>query len=373
MTRFPPFLLPNRRARHALFWLGITLFMWLIRWPDPNSPGGYVTFVMLLSIQLPTYLLVTYPLLYGLVSPLLLRQWFGLFSVCLVGWVVTSAAIFRLFSAGYEFVVAPHVLGIPATRTFNRAYFTGFFPGGGFFFINLVAGLASSLKIGQYWYDRQRQHHQLSRQQLSTELALLKTQLHPQFIANTLAYLQELTRVKASRSSKVVLDLSHLLSYLLYESQAPWVRLDAEVETVQRYVALQQGQQGAQLAMSMSVSGPLEGCRIAPLLLLALVEHAFFYYLGEDAEPAWISIQGHVRDKSLRFKVIHSRDPFRSVSFEEEEAGLTPIRRRLALLYAGQFSLELLAETDLVVVLLELPVDTLVHRNPEAALLTTFT
>lgn len=362
MKLTPALPLPNRLTKHVLFWLGIGLFMGLIRWPDPNSPPSEVNLCMLLTIQLPTYILVTYPLLYGLIPFLLLRQRFLIFGVFLAGWVVASAAVFRLFSAGYEFVVAPYLIGISTTRSFNLTYFTGFFPGGGFFFISLVAGLASSIKIGQHWYDRQRQHQQLSQQQLNTELALLKTQLHPQFLISTLAYLQALTRAKSSHAPRVVLDLSHLLSYLLYESRAPWVSLEAEVAMVQRYVGLQQGQQGGQLAVSQRFSGPLEGRQIAPLLLLALVEHAFLYCHGKESEPAWISINGHVHHKALRFKVIHSRDSSGSVSFQEEEAALTTVGRRLALLYDDQFSLTLQPETDLVVVILELPVATLSHR-----------
>jgi len=268
-----------RAVRHLLFWGGVSAFFLLLQLPSQWLGGlrfydarDYVFFM------LPTLLLGTYPLLYGVLPRLLSRQPPLLSLAWLVGWAMGSAVMASLLRAYYTFVLAPWLYQALPPAPFS---WVGLLTNGtGFSFVALliVAVGASATRVYNRWYaqqQQQQQQQQLLQHKLQAELQLLKAQLQPTFLFNTLHQLHRLTVQKAPDSPAAVLHLAALLRYSLHESPQDEVSLADEIGMIRHYVALEQRRLGALVEVSVNFSGALAAPTIAPLVLLPFVESAF--------------------------------------------------------------------------------------------------
>ena len=336
-----------RAVRHVAFWataLGLNLLMQL--------PGYLLLHIRpytwgLLLVQLPADLLTIYPLLYGLLPRLLRRQPLGLLG--LVGWLLGTSMLVSVLSWRLDSLINPHSPGstwdhLPDVLWRIRV---------GYFVLLITAGVAVTIKVMSRWRAQVQLSRQLQQRRLQTELELLKAQLQPTFLFNTLATLHTLTTQKSPESPAAVLHLSALLRYLLYESQLPTVPLAEEAELLRHYVALEQLRLAGLVEVSLSVSGPLEAHVIAPLLLLPFVESAFRHGPAAPQDCPWISIDLVAKKDSLTCKIIHSR-PETGPADPATEPDLSSIRARLTRLYPGQHELKLVAEPDTFLVVLQL-------------------
>ena len=337
-------LLDNRVARHVLFWVAVEVVDVLIQLPSHFIHGAPLYLWGLLFVQLPACLLCVYPLLYGLLPRLLHRQpraWL---------WLLGAEVVTSLLHALQDYVLGPAWLGTPAPgRPFDlfeqlmRVRVS-------YLVLLLVAGMLVAHKLFGQWRGQQRLHQLLQQRKLQTELDLLKAQLQPVFLFNTLGTLHTLTTQKSPESPAAVLHLSALLRYLLYESQLPAVPLPDEVELLRHYVALEQLRLGPSVDVSLSFNGPLERHSIAPLLLLPFVENAFRLVTETAQECPWLSLDLVAKRHSLTFKVISSHPP----AIAPDDAALHSVRQRLARLYPGQHELKTVADSDSYLVTLHL-------------------
>src|SRR5260221_1520277 len=102
-----------------------------------------------------------------------------------------------------------------------------------------VAGFAACIKFMKYWYEKKSVSTFLEKEKLKAELQLLKAQLHPHFLFNTLNNIYSITENVSPLASDILLKLSGLLRYMLYECNLPAVKLSQECRLVEDYVALE--------------------------------------------------------------------------------------------------------------------------------------
>jgi LytS/YehU family sensor histidine kinase len=179
----------------------------------------------------------------------------------------------------------------------------------------------------------------LEKERTNTELELLKAQLQPNFLFNTLNNLHTMVLEKSDKAPDMLMRLSSLLNYVLYECKTPEVPLEKEVSVIRDYIALEQKRYGSRLEVSLSFTGPIEGKLVAPMLFQPFVEHAFNGDPRGEMERVWMSIELSIKNEQLFFRVVNSlsadgRDP------GAEGIGVTNVRKRLELLYPGRFNLE---------------------------------
>ena len=210
----------------------------------------------------------------------------------------------------------------------------------------IIAG-ASGLRITHDYIRGQRNRRELERQQLLTELAMLKTQINPHFLFNTLNNIYSLTSRKSDKAPEAVLRLAEIMRYLLYESSTDTVPLSRELDHLRSFLDLQRLRlpASAQEAVVLEVDGTNPDCvhPIAPLLLLPLVENAFKH--GDlTARPVAVHIALHLApDGHLRFSVLNRvapADAERPLPRQPGGVGLVNLRRRLELLYPNRYSLD---------------------------------
>jgi len=219
-----------------------------------------------------------------------------------------------------------------------------------------VLVLAIVIKWFKYWYVEQKSNQQLVEQKLQAELNFLKAQVHPHFLFNTLNNLYALTLKQSKDAPEVVLKLSDLLNYMLYDCTADEVLIEKEIKLVKDYISLEQIRYGNRLNISFNVMGKSEGTWVAPLMLLPFVENSFKHGVSEEMDEAWISIDLELKPGKLTLKVENSKSiQDREDQFEYKKGiGLKNVKRRLELLYPEKHELNMHDSEDSFLIVLKL-------------------
>jgi LytS/YehU family sensor histidine kinase len=234
-----------------------------------------------------------------------------------------------------------------------------------------VGGIAASIKLLKYWYLQKKQTIEAEQQRNVAELKLLKAQLHPHFLFNTLNNLYSHTLEFSPKSPEIVLKLSALLRFMIYESNVSKIPLSKEIELLQNYISLEQLRYGDRLDMSISVFGEIERYQIAPLLLLPLLENAFKHGTSRQIDQCWISLNLSMEDNFMSFKLLNSVDPNADeASLQYKGIGLDNVIRRLQLLYKDNYRFETVKMDEIFVVNLDLPLEKLEARYVDKLQLT---
>jgi hypothetical protein len=224
----------------------------------------------------------------------------------------------------------------------------GFGPAGPFF-INLlislmIASVSTSMVLWEDWVKTRAEDQERVFQKVTSELAVLKLQISPHFLFNTLNNIRWLIRSGSDQAEASVLKLSHLLRYVLYQTELEKVALEKETEHLQDYIALQKMRLANGGSLLFTMEGIESGQMIVPLLLIPLVENVFKY--GEFSEGFQNKIILNVERNVLKFSTVNKiTDGSQEKSGKEYGIGLHNVRRRLALHYPTRHVLQF-SETD---------------------------
>ncbi len=354
----------HRLGRHLVFWVVWWLFFALIYGSRPighQSPSwinyqvayGYAALEAFLF--LPGHIMFSYLIIYLLIPSFLLREKYVWFFAGLLVLIPVNALFSHQLTT---WVVNPIRRSMSIPVPYDNFYF-GLMSGlrGGL----QTGGFAAMITLAKHFYQKNQLSQQLEREKLSAELQLLKAQVHPHFLFNTLNNLYSLTLLKSDHAPEVVLNLSALLRYMLYECNAPLVPLHREIRMMQDYVELEKLRYGDRLDLAVNVQGDPGGKAVAPLLLLPFLENAFKHGASEQLDQAWIALDLTVKGNLLKMKLING------VSESAEPAGPGPgahgiglqnVRKRLDLLYPGRHELKILREAETFMVTLSLSLET---------------
>lgn len=201
-----------------------------------------------------------------------------------------------------------------------------------------VLAVTMLVKVLRDSYRREKQMRIEESERHKSEISHLRAQVHPHFFFNTLSSLYSLTLKKSDKAADVVMQLSDLMRYVLYQTNAERVPLEDELKHLRDFIAIEQLRFGDRIEISFHSSGNLEGKRIGPLLLLPFVENAFKHSCGSESEPAWVTIAVKISGDRLFFAVENSA----SVVTEKKPhsgIGLINTKKRLALSYPGRHKL----------------------------------
>ncbi len=201
-----------------------------------------------------------------------------------------------------------------------------------------VIALAVCLKIINDWRRQRQLNRQLRQAKAEVELQLLKAQLHPHFLFNTLNNIYGLSLQRSDKVPDSIIRLSRILDYLVYYSQKEEIALNKEVELIRNYIALEQLRYGKKLQLTAELPEVDEGVKASPLLLLPFVENAFKHGAKGADGRWWIKMQLQMVNSRLIFSIENSKSPS-SGQEENGGVGLRNIRHRLALLYPGRHRL----------------------------------
>ncbi|WMN07805.1 histidine kinase [Marivirga arenosa] len=193
------------------------------------------------------------------------------------------------------------------------------------------------------YYRKQKELISLKEQKRSTELRLLKHQLNPHFLFNTLNNLYSLSLKKSERTPEVIEKLSDILDYILYKCDANYVSIANEVKLIDNYISLEKVRYGKRLNIKFDYEVK-EEFKIAPLLLLTLVENAFKHGVKQEIKIASIDIQLRIKGEEIIFMIENTKPDIKTKESKKQRPsiGLRNIEKQLQLLYPqNQYKLKI--------------------------------
>ncbi len=212
---------------------------------------------------------------------------------------------------------------------------------GWIFFVTFLFIFGSTiLKIISDWLRHQREKKELETQTLQSELRFLKTQINPHFLFNTLNNLYALTLKKSDKAPEIVIKLSEMMRYMLYECNEKWVPLHREVNYLKNYLDLERLRQGKDVEISFDVAGAIANQEIAPLLFIPFIENSFKHGVSNTIDKGFVHISLNVEPDNV-FLYIENSKPSVPARFHKRSGGigLVNVRRRLDLLYLNKYEL----------------------------------
>lgn len=199
--------------------------------------------------------------------------------------------------------------------------------------LGAIIGSACTIKVVRILLAAKDKEKNLVKEKLGTELKFLKNQTNPHFLMNTLNNIYALARKKSEETSEVVMKLSELLRFMLYESSEKRIKLSDEVKVLDDYLELETMRYNQRLAISFSKD--IDNCnyQITPLLLLPFVENAFKHGISETRFESYIKMNLVVKEDVLNFSIKNNKEP-RTYTNGSNNIGLTNVKRQLELMYA---------------------------------------
>lgn len=350
----------RRIGQHALFWLIALIFLTIIY----GVGKGYAVALRNNFFYLPVHIAYFYTVAYVVIPKLLYTKKYAEFVLTMFLCVFFAALAWRIADILW---VEPYLYSVQQ-KTGRMLIWDD--PRAPFFeqltrpvsFINSVkgsnlvlwAGIAA--KFFKMWYERRQAA-------LHAELNFLKGQVHPHFLFNTLNNLYALTLNQSPKSSSVVMGLSEILRYMLYECSSESIELKKDIDILKSYIAIEKIRYEDRLDLNFSINGNLDGQKIAPLLILPLVENAFKHGASEKIGQAWINIDLSVKEDFLKFKISNSKPETLPDDAGNHfgNIGLSNVRKRLEILYPEHHRLKIFDEEEMYAVILELELDKRIH------------
>jgi len=204
---------------------------------------------------------------------------------------------------------------------------------------NGIVVLAASIKLTKRWLETQEMKSDLEKQQLKSELAMLKLQISPHFLFNTLNNIDTLIYTNQDLASDSIIKLSDLMRYMLYEANISRVPLKNEIEYIENLIELQTLRLVDSNNISFEIHGDVTNQLIAPLLFVPFIENAFKHGDKNSDLPA-IIINLSVHQNSLDFR-IENQIAINNSKEKMGGIGLSNVKRRLTLIYPDKHKLNM--------------------------------
>jgi LytS/YehU family sensor histidine kinase len=322
---------------HLLFWaIIVTYFAWGFGF-GVNYKAAFFNAVL----YLPGFIFIVYVHIYYLIPRYLIRREY----IPFFSGLIIAVAVCSVYSWLIELTLSANAKFEGVTMATGRAILP---------FIH-VAGIAISINLLNYWYRQKQKTTEAQNEKMAAELDLLKSQIHPHFLFNTLNNLYSFTLEKSEKAPEIILKLSNLLRFMIYESSVAFIPLHKEISILQQYIDLEQLRYGDRLDISFTINGDLNKKQIAPLLLLPFLENVFKHGVSHQTDRCWISFDLRVSGSFIYLKLINSKDNDDISGLSQFSGiGLQNVKRRLDLLYAGCHKLETLEMEEVFIVNLAL-------------------
>lgn len=313
---------------HIIFWL-IYFTITVVRWG--GNHGDYMYSLKTTLMGFPIHMFLVYLNIYVLMPQFAFRKKY----ISYIG--LTLFIIFLMVVAKFNltyYLVSTNVW--PEGRAISGLTTS--------YVIDMMIGelyvitFVTAIKVSMDFLYEHQQVSELEKAQLETELLFLKSQVSPHFFFNTLNNIYSLSVEQSKKTPKIILKLSELMRYLIYETKAKRQSLLNEIHCIQNYLDLERVRYNDELEVDMSLSGDFENKEIAPILLLSFVENAFKHGARKNIGEVKIVLDFVIEGDWLHFKVsnplpkpLERKEP---VPSSTGGIGLNNVKKRLELGYS---------------------------------------
>lgn len=319
----------NYNLHHISLWALYYLFWVYVLSPGNSMSDYYVNSLVIVAI----HAIVSYFNIYFLFPLYLRKRLYGRYFIAVVlsislGSLLAAVAFTLLNTVGPEFKVdllsARFLLSTAMAITYTTA-------------------ITMSLKLVKHWYEKERLAKELEKLNSETELKYLKSQINPHFLFNSLNSIYSLSLQKSDLTPELILKLSDILRYLLYDGSEKKVSLSLEIKYLKSYLELEKVRHGNRMDLDIEVVGDTETKEIAPMLLIPFVENSFKHGLGKNMAKGFVRVKAIVQGDNLKFEIANSV-PAKGNEIAKQKGyvggiGLKNVQKRLKLLYPNKHDL----------------------------------
>lgn len=312
---------------HIAFWLIFLSFKFI----DYNQNLETIVALKFIGVQNGFNILASY-VHYFLLLPLVLeRKAYGkylllflmLMTAIIMGRTQLEAAFFgKIFGGDYY-------TKLDVLRVFNIFWTTSSF-----------ILFTSLMKFTMDRFVLEGEKKNLENEKLNAELNYLKAQINPHFLFNTLHNLNYLTQAKSDQATEVIVKLSNIMRYMIYESDKKFVPLGNEIAYIKDYLDLEKLRLNKAFDLTFDTSRVDPNIEIPPLILIPFVENAFKHGVSDANEKSRIYIKLNSVDDQLIFLIENGLNNKRTSDSERSGFGLDNVTKRLDLSYNDQYSLD---------------------------------
>lgn len=318
----------KRVLMHAAFWIAWTSRTFYDIVSLYNLQGAFVFSAAYLISQMP----LVYVHLYVLVPRLLHTRRYVLYGLA------TTALLFGYSAFNYLLMRSIP----PALIPFNLELYIGNLePTYDIFEGAFALVISYSLKYAWMAITTKNQLLKLEKDNLQLELNALKAQVNPHFLFNTLNNIYSLSLQKSDKSPEMILKLSDMMRYVLYECNTDKVPIEKEFKFIRDYIDLERIRHHDKVKIDLSINSDKHEASIEPFLLMPFIENSFKHGLNNRLENQWIHIDIDQQQNALVMKVENSHVPKKVNGKKQHGIGIENARRRLNLLYAKKHLLNI--------------------------------
>lgn len=346
----------KRISRHVIFWFCWFMYMACTQLrnqtPDVIGMKNFIIYQLAVSLnRVMLQVVFCYITIYVIIPYFLQKkkywQFIALFILALIGeyWLTyfdftyVWHNTYVWMSKSLPFFYDPNAVK-PLTPFLNRYYiiyshvhFTG----------TLVScGIILAVKYYKSWYIKQRENELLMKENSQAELQLLKAQVHPHFLFNTLNNIYSLTLDNLPKAATTIKKLSGMVKYMINEGADPFVSVGNEIKMLLDYIGLEKIRYGERLELTVNIHHkPDDNRLIAPLLMIPFVENCFKHGASKSINKAHIDLFIETGKDWFEFKISNSKPSANEKQDERKKIGLLNVQKRLELIYPGKHQLEI--------------------------------
>jgi len=333
-----------RIALHLVFWFCAWFFFFFYykRYSEVNSYTLLASF-----INLVVAIATVYTFNYYLIPKILLKnQWkkfiaFAFVAIVLFFYIellLTLFLVVKLLYAGQS--LFPEMVDV-VMLLFNMFF---------------VVFIAIAIKFYKRWSEIDIREQKVQKEKVEAELQMLKTQINPHFLFNTLNSIYVLAMKNSEQTANMVMKLSEILDYILYKIDSPRIAISAEIQIIENYIALEKIRFTNRVNLSLSSDFKSEDIQIPPMLIIPFIENAFKHGVAKSLEKSWVKISIQEADQMMNIAVSNSKGQ-NSTKSETGGIGLVNVRKRLDILYRDSYKLDISEKINSYDVFLSIPLN----------------
>jgi two-component system, LytTR family, sensor kinase len=324
-------------ALHIVFWLLIEIvFVWLF-----SLAFNFTDTIVVVSVNIVLLIVLFYAHTEG-VNLFLEKKRFFTFLIFSLTTLTIITSLRAFVSSWLIGNYIPKAMFSPFQRLVAFEVFTSV----------IIAVTAIFYQLLQNRYTREKQNTLLINEQQAAQLQLLKAQINPHFLFNALNNVYALTVVKSDDAPKMLLKLSNLLRYVIYDSQEKEILLEKEIVHLQQFIALFKMRSEDPLSILLTIEGNVMGIKIEPMILMPIVENCFKHGDFDTNSNAFADISLIISKDYMSFKTRNSFDKNNKQKDAVGGVGLANIKHRLALRYGAGFNFETIEKDSIFEVIL---------------------
>ena len=344
---------PYRLLRHLAFWIVFLGHYAVQNIIITGSSGtGYFRSLPQLFLYIafffPAFVVSAYFFMYVIIPAFLYTRRFVSFLLSFSGLIISNFVVATLMAKQYI-----HTIVLIHNNQAEYGQYKYYAVANGIWIPLILLSLVCGILLSKKWMLQQTANEILIKENISKELKLLKTRIHPRFLFHSLNSLEGKLRNELPESPNLILKMSELLSYVLFGSEGDYVLLEKELEVIREYIDLQKNNHHDKIQISLEIKDETNDSYLAPLILLPFLETSFEYLMVMDASLKKMDVRIRATEGILYFNLTCTEDYPTEAKFYQQPMW-SDITKRIETLYPDNHQLILKSNNHEIVIELQL-------------------